>query len=343
MLTLARRPLAVFLLTAASIAACTSNDVAGPGPAPDEGTFTVDASTAWRYVSLADSALVIPTPSAHESAAWDIAFNGTNVTLNGGVAGPGDVSGACICQNAAATDDAVLAMTPASELPAFDAVTSVPGGTVWWSDVLTPAIAGWFTGIGAAAVADSTKNWLVRLSDSSSYAVVRVQSLSGATATSPGTVTLEWALQSSDVAVLGVPQTLTVDLTTPGAKSVDLNTGTLTGSSTDWDLRLEGFTIRVNGGISGAGKGGAAVSATPFDDVTTAVTGATAYRTDSYAGIFGAAKYYRYNILGDHRISPTFDVYLVRRGSTTYKLQIIGYYGPTGTARQITFRWQRLD
>jgi hypothetical protein len=124
---------------------------------------------------------------------------------------------------------------------------------------------------------------------------------------------------------------------------VDLDAGTTTTDDAAWDLHVQGFTIRVNGGISGSGKGGAATTATAFADLTTAVTNASAYRIDTYAGVFGTSRYYRYNILGDHRISPSFDVYFVRRGADTYKLQVTGYYSTTGTARHITFRWAKLD
>lgn len=320
---------------------CVTDDVVAPQLATS-GTFTVDASASWQYVSLADSALVTPSPAAAADVAWDIAFNATNVTLNGGDAGPGGIEAACICQNATATNDEVLAMTPQGELADFEAVTAVPTGLTWHADRLSPAISGWHSGEGASAAADPTKSWLVRLADGVGYAKVRVVGVSGATAAHPGTVTLEFAVQSTAAAPLGEPETLDVDLST-GPKAVDLASGTTTNSATDWDLRLDGFTIRVNGGVSGPGQGGAAVSTAPFESTTTAVTQANAYRTDTYAGVFGVSRYYRYNLAGDHRISPTFDVYLLRRGAVTYKLQVTGYYGPTGTARQISFRWQRLD
>lgn len=187
------RSLLAPLALLATLGACVSDDVVGLPAGSSAGSFTVNASTDTQYVSLGDSALVTPTPSASESAAWDLAFFATSVTLNGGSAGPAGVTAVCLCQNAAATGDEVLAMTAESERPDFDAVTSVPAGLTWTTDA------------------------------------------------------------------------------------------------------------------------------------------------------FVTHRYYRYNIAGDHRISPTFDVYLLRRGATTYKLQIIGYYGPTGTSRQVSFRWARLD
>jgi hypothetical protein len=334
------RPVAAAFL-AAVVAGCATDAVTSVRP-PSEGTFVVDARTAWQYVNLGDSAQVVPT-NPNASAAWDIAFYATNITLNGGAAGPGGVTAACLCRNAAASGDEVLAMTPETEAEDFDTLATVPAGLNWMSEALTPAIVEWHTGSGASAAADPTRTYLVRLRDSLSYAKVRVVGLAAPTATSPAAVTLEFAVQASAAGALGAAQTLEVDLSTPGIKRVDLAAGAVTTSETAWDLALEGFDIRVNGGVSGPGKGGAALATTAFDETTTAVTAANAYRTDVYAGVFAAHRYYRYNIAGDHRISPTFDVYLVRRGSATYKLQVTGYYNGTGEARHIAFRWKRID
>lgn len=336
----APRLLALGLLVAS--AACATDDVVAPGQQLEQGSITVVATNSWQFVSLADSTLVSPTPSANASAAWDIAFFATNVTLNGGDAGPGGVTAACLCQNASATGEQVLAMTPENQFTAFDTVTAVPAGLAFTSDVLTPSINGWFTGTGAAAVADTAKTWLVRLSDSTSFAAVRVKSIAAPTAASAGTVTLEYRLQANSGAALGAPQEIVLNAAAGGTR-VDLNAGSTTTTDASWDLQLQGFTVRVNGGISGPGKGGAATTATAFADLTTAVTNASAYRIDTYAGVFGTQRYYRYNIAGDNRISPTFDVYFIRRGETTYKLQITSYYNETGTARHITFRWAELD
>jgi hypothetical protein len=333
-----------FLAAAVALAfgACSSDDVTAPPP-PAEGSFTVNASQGWVYVSIADSAVVTPTPSAGESSAWDLAFFATGVTLNGGEAGPGGVTGFCVCQNEQATNAEVLAMTPESERGDFDAVTAVPGNATFVADVLTPAISGWFTGSATAAVADPGKSFLVRLSDSVAYAKVRVAELESPTATSAGRVTLEYAVQPSATDPLGATQTLTVDLAT-GAKNIDLQTGSETTNAAEWDLRLEKFTIRVNGSVSGPGKGGAATTTESFESITTAKTADQAYQVDRFAGVFGASPYYRYNILGDNRISPNFNVYLIKRGTAVYKLQVLSYYNPASPtqARYITFRYEQI-
>ncbi len=332
-------------LIAASIpllaAACASDDVIAAPPA-SAGEFTVNATSSWVYVSLRDSSLVVPQPSASESGAWDIAFSATNVTLNGGAAGPGGVAGACLCQNLSASNHAVVGMTPANQEAAFDTVSAVPAGLAFTADAMTPAISGWYAGVGSAAVADSGKTFLVRLSDSLSFAKVRVRSLQNPTATSAGRVTLEYAVQSSATAAFGPVRTLEIDLTTPGARNVDLNTGTLTTAANEWDLRFDGFTVRVNGGVSGPAKAAAAAATAGFAATTSAAVQANAFRTDVYAGVFGTNRFYRYNIGNDNRISPTFDVYFVKRGAVVYKLQIVNYYNAVGQARHITFRYEQI-
>ena len=330
-----RRAMAAAVLLAASLAAC--DDVTDP-PALVEGEFTVDASTAWKYVSLSDSAIVTPA-SARESSAWDIAFFSTNVTLNGGLAGPGGVTGACVCQNAGSTDAQFLAMTPQSELADFEAVTSVPAGIAFTSETLTPAFSAWYTGSASAPVADASKVFLVRLSDGTSFAKVHVTGVTPS-ATGFGSVTLEYAVQSSATAAFGATKTITL---TTAAPSVDLNTDAATTSATAWAIRLEGATLLANSGVSGPGAVGVADGTASFAATTTASTQAQAYRTDRYAGVFGARPWYKYNLAGDNRITPTFDVYLVKRGTAVYKLQIINYYSASGAPRNITFRYQQLS
>ena len=325
-----------------ALLACGRDEVTAPSE-PVAGAVTVDASAGWAYLSLASGATVaVADPAA--STAWDVAFNATNVMLNGGAAGPGGVSGACVCQNAAATDAEVLAMTPASELPDFAAVSAgaIAAAGPFATEALVPAIAGWHAGAGAAATANADAAWLVRLHDETSFAALRVVSLQGATAATPGRVTLEYALQPTAAAPLGAARTLVVDVPASGGVKVSLADGATTASATAWDLRFDGWTLRTNGGVSGPGRTAAAVAPTPFAQITSAATEPRAYRTDGYAGVFAQHPWYRYNLQGDHRVSPTFQVYLLRRGDAVYKVQVTGYYGPAGEVRQIGVRYEQL-
>jgi hypothetical protein len=60
---------------------------------------------------------------------------------------------------------------------------------------------------------------------------------------------------------------------------------------------------------------------------------------------FDTSRWYRYNIAPatqPNYIHPTFDVYLVKKGSAVYKLQILSYYNAAAQSRNVTFRYQRL-
>jgi HmuY protein len=320
--------------------ACSSDEIQAP-QTPVEGELTVDASTAWAYASLDEGEAVSVGDPASEPG-WDIGFNATRVMLNGGAAGPGGGAGVCLCQNAGATDAQVVAFTPASELPDFEAVTSadVPDDSEFQSDALVPAVHGWYTGSGAAAVAAPENSWLVRLQDGTSFAKLHVISVTAPTAEHAGQVTLEYAVQPAADQVFAPTQTVTLDASSPA--SIDLNAGATTGVETTWDLSLDGFTIRLNGGVSGSGAAAAAVATEEFAAIATASTDPRAYLQDNFGGVFNSHPWYRYNLTGENIIHPTFDVYLVKRGDDVYKVQLISYYGSAGEPRHITFRYARL-
>jgi hypothetical protein len=345
-----RRPFVRHAVVAALaiVAACSDSTTEPPAP-PVTSELTVDASAAPAYVKLGDPATVVAVADPATSTEWDLAFFATGVTVNGGAAGPGGVTAACLCLNANATVGELQTMTPANQLAAFEAVTtaSIPASTSFVADALNPAISGWFTGTGTSATAVSTKSWIVRRTAGGSVilAKFRVTSISGATATSAGNVTVEYAIQPSTGAAFGAPTTRTIDLSA-GPVYLNLASGPVPATGT-WDLRISGFEIRVNGGVSGTGGVSALIDeSVPFGQLTAQYASsapAVAYRADSFGGVFVTSPWYKYNITGtDNQIWPNFNVYLVKRGETVYKVQIISYYGPTGTARQITLRSSRV-
>jgi hypothetical protein len=189
---------AAFLL-AVAISASACADSGGPSePEPSvTANMTVDASAGWAYVDFAGtSGVAMSVRTASDSAKWDIGFNATSVTVNGGSNGPGDVAAYCICQNAGATSNQIMAFTASSELADFESVTAAQ----------------------------------------------------------------------------------------------------IPSSSTSWS-----------------------------------------------ADVFNSSKWYRYNLTGsDHQVWPTFDVYLVKRGTDVYKVQLTNYYGPGGEPRRISFRYAKL-
>ena len=330
---------AAFSLAVLLAAACSSDEINAP-PQLAEGTLTVDASTAWAFASLGDESVVTVTDPT-TSSAWDVAFNATAVMLNGGSAGPGGVAGYCVCQNAGASDDDIVAMTADGEQADFDAVEAadIPGPGSFEAEALLPAIQGWYTGEGAAAVA-ADQAFLLRLSDGTSYAKLRVTELAGATDANAGQVTIEYAVQPAAEAAFEATQTVTLDASSP--TDLDLNTGSTTPTDDTWDVSLDGFSLRINGGVSGAGATGATPSPEPFEAVTTAAVDSRAYQVDRFAGVFGSHPWYKYNLTGENIIHPTFDVFLFKRGDAVYKVQLIDYYSAAGAPRNISFRYALL-
>lgn len=329
------------------LAAC-SDSTTEPPPPPATTALTVDASQAPAFVKLGDPATKVTVGDPTASSDWDLSFFATSVSVNGGASGPGGVTAFCLCANANATVAQMQAMTPENQLAAFDAVTSanVPPTASFVADALNPAISGWFGGTGSSAAAVPTRSWIVRRSvPNVILGKFRVLAISGATATSAGNVTVEYAMQPSAGAPFGPGATLTLNLA-GGPVFLDLTTGQVPEGSA-WDIRLSGFEIRTNGGVSGTGGVSALLDeSTPFTQITlqyASTAPAVAYRSDSFAGVFAASPWYRYNITGtDNQIWPIFNVYLVRRGETVFKVQITSYYGPSGTSRQITVRSSRV-
>ncbi len=336
------------LAATCGLAACSDSST-GPSTPPVTQSIVVDASQPTAYVALGDPATAVSVSDPTTSAAWDMSFFATTVGLNGGAAGPGEVTAYCICQNASATDAEIEAMTADNQAPAFDGVadSDVPGASSFSADALLPAISGWYVGSpGAGAAADPARAWIIRTGSSNVIlAKFHVTGLSGATAADAGSVTFEYAIQPSPGAPFGPTQSATVDVHA-GTVSFNLSSGAET-TGQDWDLRFTDYDILVNGGVSGSGTVSAVVdNSTPYAQIDAAYAATAppqAYRADAYSGVFAASPWYRYNITGtDNQIWPTFNVYLVRRGNEVFKVQLTSYYGTSGASRQITMKYARL-
>lgn len=133
------RRMALVIAASAAIIGCDESSTEPIDP-PETATLTVDASTDWVYVDLKDEPAVVAVADPAVSTVWDIAFHTTAVKLNGGESGPADVSGYCLCANAEATAEAIMAMTAASEQADFEAVTSasLPASGSWIEDSAEP-------------------------------------------------------------------------------------------------------------------------------------------------------------------------------------------------------------
>ena len=154
---------------------------------------------------------------------------------------------------------------------------------------------------------------MLRTASGSAYVKFHVTAIEGATKENAGRVTVEFAVQPSAGAPFGPTQELVVDVSS-GPAYLDLETASLVTADAEWDLWFEGWTIRVNGGVSGSGKAGAVLSGMTFDEVTDASGMGALYKGVAFGGVVVAHPWYRYNLQGNHQIWPTYDVYLIRRG-----------------------------
>jgi len=150
------------------------------------------------------------------------------------------------------------------------------------------------------------------------------------------TVTVDAASSSAFVALGAKPRVVT---------------GADTTSATAWDLSLNATNVGLNaaGGVTAYCVCGnealtdIAVMALTADAQLSTFTNVSSVDIPESASftadVFTAHKWYRYNLTGDdHQIWPIFNVYLIKRGSAIYKVQITNYYGATGAPRQITIR-----
>jgi hypothetical protein len=341
----------VIAVSAATLSACSSDDGTGPINTAT-ASLTVDASTNWAYVRLGPDAprlVTVTTPTT--SSDWDLAFFGTNVMVNGGASGPGDVSAACICPATEPTTAQLQAMTPTTELARFEAVTAanVPADNLFVRDSLAPAVTGWYTGSGTAMTAAANLSWIIREGATAfTFTKFRVTQIRNPTSLSAGEVTFEYATQTAPGAAFGPNRTVTTTQLTPATPVYfDFTTGAVS-TSANWDVLFSGVTIRLNGGVSGTGT----VRAVPAGDNPSFATitapiaqsiPAQVYAADSFSGQFLLKPWYKYNITGtDMQIWPMYQVYIVRRGNEVYKVQLIGYYSTAGAPRNITIRSARL-
>lgn len=345
------RALLAIPLLLVGVLACEDEATAPTDEFP-EGTLMVDASSAvaFSYITLADGGSVVTPADPANSTDWDVAFRRFGVRLNGGVAGPGSVAGYNLGNNAALTSEEVVALDATDGEAAFEAVTAddIPAASAFEEDGIAPDPGGsWFRFDPQAGtlVANPGAAWKVQESGGG-FAVFRVSELVMA-GQAPQSITLEYRHQDGG-GDLGTAQTVQIDLTAGAGYAGFADGGLYDVSSCDWDVGVTPeLAIEVN---DACGAGTFPLDAT--DDFTAltvaddapeyggflaALSGAFPATVDDASGAFW------YNIEGNSRLWPTYNVFLVRVGQDTYKVQITDYYDATGASGFPTLRFQRLQ
>jgi len=329
-------------LAAAILTACgedsTGPDVIGGGGAALNQIVTtspLNASSADSlvYFSLASNTLVPRT------GVWDIAMRRFEVRISG------SVTGYNFENNKTATPAQVLAFTNVNTLAAFDSIrdSRIPADSFFKSDRLIANATGYLV-FGGVPVANAAAFWKVRTA-AGTYELTRVTAVTFA-GRALSSVRFESRTQSGTT--LGTARTFTI---TTGATPVSVSLvggAAATPSGCNWDLVITPalYEIGVN---TACNVGTYPGDATPGFAGTTTASDAPQYGAflSLLTGpipnnIEDAAGPYRYNLNNDQRLSPTFNTYLIRNGARTYKVQVIGYYGPSGAGGFPTLRYARI-
>jgi hypothetical protein len=353
-----RRFVTALVLSAPALAlfGCESDSTSPDTPLNVIGTAELNASSTSQFVYFnlgTGSVATVTSPTT--SSDWDLALRRYEVRLNGGVVGPKGVSGYNLANNATDTPQQILGFTPDNQKAAFEAVgtAQIPAAGGFITETLTANPLGWLAFGAQGPVANVQAAWKVRRTAAGGFALVRFTGLtiSGSTPQTAvvSTVTLEYRYQAPG-GTLGPKQTATLSRV-DGTPAIDLSTGAAVAAvGCGWDLRANAdFSVTVN---TACNVGTAPLDASESFDAATRADDALGYGA-FLAGVSGAVPFttalddpkgpFLYNLAGDNRLSPTYNIYLVKVGTAIYKVQLIGYYGATGSSGFPTIRYARIQ
>ncbi len=343
--TFVRTPLLVLAL-----AACGESELGDTAPIGEvppalntvvvAGPVNASSTDTLVYFSF-DSRRLVP-----RTGDWDIALRRYEVRVNGGVSGTGGGTGYSFGNNKAATAAQVLAFTNQNTLAAFDSIRDpqLPADSLFKADRLIPN-ANAFLNVGRATpTANTAAFWKVRRANGA-FALVRVTAITFA---GRALTSISFESRAQTGTTLGATQAFTIN-TGSVPLSIDLATGTVvTPNGCNWDI-LVSPTVYELGVNTTCNVGTYPGEATPGFAGTTAAGDAPQYAAylsvltgpipNSIEDVSGP---FRYDLNNDQRLSPTFNTYLIRRGTKTWKMQVIGYYGTSGSGGFPTLRYARI-
>lgn len=335
----------VSLLMGLALFACESDaTLPNPDTPGPTGELVVDASstTAFTWVDLAGMRTVAPSNPV-QSTAWDIGIRRYEVRLNGGLTGSAGVDAALLVNHADESPSTILGYSAAERLAEFDAIDAgdIPGDNAFSASALVPDPSSWFTPAGQGLVANPGRVWKFRLA-SGGHALLRIAEL-GFTGHALTTFRIEYRLQAVGGA-LGAIESATV---VPGAPGTPARLSLVEGGATDaggcgWDLSVDAaLAVTLNAAASCQAGTFPLEAGVTFDNATSAAD------APQYGGFLSALSspiansiaaedsppfLYGVDASNPHRLVPTYNIYLIRRGSAVYKLQFLGYYNPAGGA-----------
>lgn len=332
---------ATALLLVAGLVACESDaTLPEPGEPGPTGELLLDASssTAFTYVDLENLSTVTPATPA-TSTGWDVGIRRYEVRLNGGLTGPGDVAATVLVDHAGQDAATILGYTAANRLAEFEAIDAddIPASAAFSASGLVNDPSSWFTPTGQGIAANPARAWKIRRGDGG-FAVLRIAEF-GFTGQALTGFTVEYRLQSGSA--LGSLESATIVPGAPGAPTrLSLATGTATtADGCGWDLAVDAaLTVTLNTGCNAGSY--PLQSGEAFDALTTVdapqygpfLAAITSPIANSVSADDAPPFLYGLDEANPHRLVPSFNIYLVRRGTAVYKVQFLNYYNPAGGA-----------
>ncbi len=356
------RALRLGALAALGFAAACESSNGSSGFTPQEGTVQINASDRNNFTYFTftgDSGLVVPNPST--STAWDMAFRRFEVRLNGGVAGPKGVAGYNLANNATKTDAELLALTEANTLGEFQGIglNSIPAANAFTVESLAEDESGWFVQSPAGLSANRNAKWKVRL-NGGGYALFRLDSLIVDQATATDTTSLRglvvrYRLQPAGGALSATETVDTILIGSDTAAAYSIGTQAQVAPTTSgcgWDLRVNrNYRLKINA------NAGCTAGTFPVDASITFAAVADASDAPQYGPFFSLVSGPIPNSFTDRRapflyqldpaanpprLSPSFNIYLIKVGDAVYKVQFTNYYSQSGQSGYPTMRYTRI-
>lgn len=319
--------------------ALTLNEIRTVGP------YNATSSDTLVHVSLATGAVVPST------GAWDIAVRRFEVRLNSQAtagAATRNVTGYAIAENRSATNDQVLGFTSAGTLAAFDQIRTaqIPADSAFTGDVLAANPTAHLN-FGGVPTANATRYWKVRTAGNG-YALFRVASVTFTPQVQVASIVFEVRQQTGTS--LGAPQQITVTSPTAPVHLSLTTAAVVTPAGCNWDFQFNpsttALTLTPNTACAVATAPGptspAFAAATSASDAPQYIPALSVLSGPIPNSVTDAIAPFRYNLAGTQRLHPAFNSYLVKQGSTVYKLQVINYYNETGASGHVTIRYARI-
>ena len=306
------------------------------------GAFSTEHHDFTYFSFETGEAVVLTDVEAASSEAWHIAFKRSEIKLNGGISGPGDVMGVDLHGAEDVVPEESFGTVTAADVP-------VAGDFI--ADGPAYAISEWYSYDTSTHTMTVPGNAYELSTAEGRFAKFVVDGMEGAGRSDAGRIAFRWVVgEGTDLS--GEVRSATADVSGGQEVYFSLASGEAVSpadpaNSMEWDLHFSGYVIRVNGGISGPGMAGAFPAyqtGQAFDEITRAM--GFGYFADRAGSAFSSetGEWYSYDST-THLLSTRNHVYVIDTGEGLYKMQLLNYYQEVEGAPVsgfITFRWQPL-